>query len=511
MKMNTHSMRVGTSLFVAATALAACQNDAIDEKTLVRQAALNAEAVVHESGLAMAYTVADDGTVKKVMGSTTSTASTVAAPMMPAGMPTAMLRAMVGPGVTSQLTGTVMPSMMTTEEQFDQAGADLKRALMERVLVDSNFESKTNDTATYLLHPDPTCRPLPQDTDPPGFLPPISASCQDDFTKVEVRIAVKGDGDGARLTIQIGPARLELASFVIHSDEIALEVDLPKAKTASDYIYQQLPDGSPTGTYDRLAGKLRGSLKKVAPQRVTASLSILSALDIASTGGAELTSAAANPLMAFTSDGSAKTAELQLGLGATEIGTNWDPQGMGLSNRDLHVAIGGLYGKVGLDENAKHIVLTDVGIAESKITARGVTIVDLNLNADSMRRFSGKVTANADSTARLEITPKFDLSLAFDYNAVAADFSSPPDALVAHDTYGVTLGNAGATTIIEEVKSTATFSGGIKMVAGMLKLSAASVPAETVTVPEGKCLTSRNPAPAGSNTILGQLVAADCP
>jgi hypothetical protein len=38
----------------------------------------------------------------------------------------------------------------------------------------------------------------------------------------------------------------------------------------------------------------------------------------------------------------------------------------------------------------------------------------------------------------------------------------------------------------------------------------ASAPAEAVIVTSGRCLTSRDPAPAGSNPIFGKLIAADC-
>ncbi len=512
--MKTPTTRFLLSLTTAMLGLGACQDAAqpIDEKALTQRMALYAEATIHEAGPAMSFAMADEGTVKKIMGSTSSAGSSVAPAMLAVLPPTAMLRAMVGPRVTNQMVGfAAAPSMLTTEEQFDEAGKEIRRMMQERLFVDANFESKTNDTATYLLHADPTCRPLTQDTDPVGFVPEIDASCADDFAKVAVRLAVRADGDGGRLTILIGPGRLELAAFIVHSDEIAVEVDLPKAKTAADYIQQQIPDGNPIGEFDRLAGKLRGSLKKVGSQKVTVALAILEPLDIAPKGDLELKSAATNPLIALTSSGITQTAQVQIGLGATDVGTTWDPQNMGLSNRDLHVVIGGLYGQLALDEGQKQILLTDVGIAQSKVTVRGATIVDLNLNADTMRRFSGKVTSNVDGTARLEITPKFDLSLGFDFNAVVADFTSPPDAIFAHETYGVTLANAGAATIIEEVVSSATFGGGIRIVAGTLTLAAASVPAETLTVPAGKCLTSQSPVAAGAHPILGALIVADCP
>jgi hypothetical protein len=523
-KMTTRATLHWILSAVTTLGLSACSPGGapIDEKAVTQQAALSVEATIHEAGPALAFTVSDGGTVKKFMGSTTSTANTAVAPAASSGppsmmsaastvMPTAMLRAMVGPSVTSQLTGTAMPTLMTTEEQFDKAGSEVKRLMTERLFVDSNFEGKTNDTATYLLHPDPTCRPLSRDTDPPGYLPPVGVACQDDFTKIQVRIAVTADGDGSRMTILVGPDRLELIALVIHSDEIAFEIDLPMAKAAADHIHQQLNDDSPTGSYDRLAGRIRTSLKRVGVQKVTASLSILDAVVVSVHDGAELTSAAANPLMALTGDGVTKSADFQLGLGATDIGSTWNPQGTSPPNRDFHMVVGGLYGKFSLDDNSRQVLLTDVGIGEWKITVRGSAILDLNLNTDTMRRFSGKLTVDSAGVSRLEIAPKVDLSLAFDYNAIGGDFSSPPPVELAHETYGIKLINGGTASVIEEVKSTPAFGGGIRIIAGTLTLAAAGAPAETVIATAGKCLTTRSPAPTGSNPVLGKLVAVECP
>jgi hypothetical protein len=499
------------ALAAVAVSFAACESGTVDGKAVTQKAALQAEGVMHETGLAVGFAVADDGTIQKIMGSSGNAADAVAPALSTSTPPTAMLRAMVGPTMTRQMTGLQMlPSMMTPEEKFDDAGHELRRLMQERLFVDANFEGNNGDTAVYLLHADPTCRPLPADTDPPGTVPEIGAECAKDFEKVAVRIAVRADGDGAEFKVLIGPGRLELVTVTVHSDQLALQVNLPMAKAASDYVQAQLGEQAPMQSFERLMGTVRLSLKKVAPGKITAGVAIVDALDIAETNGASFTSAAADPLFAVTSDGATKTARLDIGLGATEIAGTWDPQHVGVTNRDLHVTVGGLYGHLALDEAAREIVLTDVGVGETKVAIRGNTIFDLNLNADTMRRFSGRITANTDGTARVEVTPKIDLNLAFDYAAIASDFSTPPDAALAHEAYAVSLVNGGTPAVLQNAPSTATFAGGIKIVAGTLTLAVASAPADTVTVTAGRCLTTRDPAPAGVNPILGKLVAADC-
>lgn len=513
--MRSMSHTILPVLAAAGLTLGSCESSTpIDPQAVTQKAALNAEAVMHETGLAVGFTVGDGGTVKKIMESGGTTADSVVAPMMAASQPpTAMLRAMVGPRVTRTMTGLqLLPSMMTPEEQFDEAGHELRRLMQERLFVDGNLESTNGDTAIYLLHADPTCRPLPQDSDPPGTVPPIDPECAKDFDKVAVRIAVKTDGDGVRFTVLVGPDRLELVMVIVHSDELAMQVNLPKAKAASEYVQAQLGDTTaPVQTFERLKGTLRASLKKAGERTVTAAFSIVEALDIAKKDGAVFSTAASDPLFAITGDGNRKVARLDYGLGATKVETTWDPHGAGIANRDLQVSVGGVYGHLSLDEAAKEITMNDLGVGQVKVAVRGTTIYEWNLNADAMRRFSGKLTSNADGTTRIELTPKVDISLAFDYNAIAADFTTPPDPSVAHETYAINFANGGAAAVLQEAPSTATFAGGVKVVAGTLTLGVASAPAETITVTAGRCLTSRDQAPAGGNQVLGKLVATDCP
>ena len=509
--------------FVVALGVAAGCNPSkpLDEKQATETAAVNAETAIQQAGKALSFIVDDNGTVKTVSSAGTSTGtvmSQTAGAMAARGavaastaMPHSMLRALVGPTVSAQVTGTAMPSMMTASEKFDQAASELRKLMEQRLFVPSNLEGNDGTTATYLLKPDPTCRPLPADDAPAGTVPDIDAHCQDELTKVEVRIAVRDDGDGSKLTVEIGPARLQLVAFIVHSDFLAADVDLAMAKAATDYIDAQLGTDAPSSSYDRLTGTLRLSLKRLGDQKVMAAFSVLQAVDVAETNGPELVTAAADPAYALTGDGVSRTATLQVGIGASEVDSSWDPRKTGVVNRDEKITIGGAYGTYTLDENARKITLADVGMGEERFSVRGMPILDLNLNADSARRFSGAVTVNADDTVHVELAPQFNLNLAYDYQSIASELSSPPSAATLHDTYAVVLANGGDIAAFDTVKASGTFTGGVKVVAGTLTLSAASAPDATVTVPAGKCLSSTTAAPAGTNPLLGALSVSDCP
>ena len=520
MKMKNELRSAG--LVVALGIVGGCHSSQpLDQKQATETAAANAETAIQQAGKALSFITEDNGTLKKVSGATTATDTVMSKPVASmaskgaaaasTAVPRAMLKALVGPTVSAAMTGTVMPSMMTASEQFDQPASDIRKLMEQRLFVDSNLEGNDGTTATYLLKPDPTCRPLPADDAPAGTVPDIDAHCQDQLTKVEVRIAVTSDGDGSKMTIEIGPAHLQLVAFIIHSDLLAANVDLPMAKAASDYIDAQLGSDAPATSFDRLTGTLQFSLKRVADQKVTVGFSILQPVDVAETNSVELITAAADPAYALTGDGVSKTATLQVGMGASEIDGTWDPQGTGVANRDEKISIGGAYGTYTLDENAKKITLTNVGSGEEKISVRGTPILDFNLNASAMRRFSGTITVNDDDTAHVELTPVLDVSLAYDYQSVASELSTAPSAATLHDTYGITLANGGGSAAFDTVKATGTFTGGLKVVSGTLTVTAASVPDATVTVPAGKCLSSPTAAPAGSNPILGALLVGDCP
>ena len=105
---------------------------------------------------------------------------------MPPLMPAPMMRAMGGDPLMRAMAPAPMPSMMTTEEQIDDAANTLKTWLDQRILTDTNLESKDAGGAVYLLRPDPTCRPLPADGDPAGTLPDIDPNCADQLTKLPV-------------------------------------------------------------------------------------------------------------------------------------------------------------------------------------------------------------------------------------------------------------------------------------------------------------------------------------
>jgi hypothetical protein len=498
-------------------AVAGCHADPpIDPKTSAQEAAVHAGDVVRQAGSGVGFLGDSNGVLGKMFAGADDATAGLMGRATPAPLPAPLIRQMRRSPVFQSMGG-VQPigSFLTSDEQFDETARDVEVLLRDRLLAEANIESKTDSEVTYLLKPDPTCRPLPSQADGIGSNEP-NASCANDLTKLQVRLVTSVDGDGIRLAVLLGPARDELSVFVIHSDLLAWEIGFVSAKRAVDFANSTLSPNNPDKPYPftRLEGRVRFALQKLGPKNVKVSFGILEAVDLEGkdAGGSpmSLRSAKSDPLFALAADGVNNTATVGLALGQTDVTGTWDPQGHELQNGDLHVSIGGLYGEATFTEGKKEIDFKGAGIGQTFVAVRGTHIFDLDFNAAAGRKMDLVVKSLPGDLPRFELTPRFDLTLAFNLGAVAADFSEPPPAYASHEMYNVRFDGA-TPAVIEAVPQSATFAGGLKVVAGALALSAASAPAATVTVAAGQCLTGQDPAPPMSHEILGHLKSTTCP
>ncbi len=516
------SLRAGW-LALPLMALACNSSPPIDPTALAAQAALNAREMVHQSGGGVAFTESSDSGLQKIltgMAHANDGLAGMAHAVMP-DMPTSMPPGMSAMGASPMAQAAAgMPSLLNTEEKFDETADDLKTFLRERIFADANLESKTADEAVYWLHGEPTCRALPQAGDPTGAMTTLDTKCVDQLNKLPVRVVMRADGDGVRLTVELGPDKLELVSFVIHSNLLAVDVDFAKAYAASQYAQTALGEQSPMGgtQFEKLVGAMRISLRKDGEKKVTLSTSILSAIDIAeksATGvpGAELKLAASDPTFALSLDGVAQTASLKLDMGALDVLGTWDPNNNGVANRDMDIAIGGLTGETTFKEGVVELATKGLGIGPTAFKIRGKSVFDLSLNPSNMNRFDLKVTVDAANEPHFEITPRFDLAVGVHYSVIASDFAvdNQPPAYLLENTYAVKLDNGGATTKFEAVPTNGAFAGGLKIDAGTLTISSSNPTPTSVSVATGMCLTGTQNPPADADPIIGALTSVACP
>lgn len=413
--------------------------------------------------------------------------------------------------------GRLLPSLLSVQEDFDQTALDLEVLIRDRLLVASNLEAQNDCQPVFLLKPDPTCRPLPSNMggglDPQGLDP----DCVAELPKLQVRIATVREGDATRFKVLLGPDRLELSAILVGPALLAWDVDLAKAKKAADFADQALlkPGEPPSPPFPKLSGTLRVAIKKLGPKKASLEASVLAPIEVeASDSPFGFRTGRADPLISITGDGVARQASMKLALGPTDVRAPWDPRDEGAKNLDLHVSLGGLTGEVLVAEGTKELGLRGLGVGASFVDVRGQHIFELNFNPANGRKADATVKIVGKNIPRVEISPKLDLSLLVRFAPVVKEFSMPPEQFLLDETYSVQFAPAAAPPAVCEMvapNQQLRFDGGMKIVAGSLKLAARGAPNETVIVPAGKCVATRAGTPPGAHPLLGQFVVTDCP
>ena len=475
----------------------------VDPATSALQSAQYTGDVVRQLGRAMSFDLSDGSMLGRLLGGFLGQSSSAA------GTPASVLSSPLPHPVLSRLEGTpalrsMHPalSLMTQEENFDDTAADLEALLQHRLLAASNVESSTGTEVTYLLKGDPTCRPLPSKI-AEGAADVVDAGCASDLEKLQVRIVVRGDGDGYRYQVLMGPPRHELSVIIVHSDLLGWESDLYQSWQASDYAKTALGQASDPLPLSRLQGRVKAAVQKLGEEKAAIRFSVLEPLDLqgkpADPFGFAM--AKADPVFAVTGDGATDQLTINLGVPRTDVRAPWDPKNVGAKNTDLHVALGGLHGQTTLVEGAEEASFTGLGIGASFVEVRSSRIFDLAFNPQHGNKMDLKVKSLPADGARFEIAPRFDLALGLKLAAIAAELSAMPPAHFLDEIYSVSLAG-GSPSVVE------TGADMIKVVAGSLTLSS-SASASTVTVPAGQCLAAVDPAP-GAHPLLGALAAGSC-
>src|SRR5262245_2172858 len=88
----------------------------IDPDAMATKAALSAREVVHQTGGGVSFTTSDDSGLQTIIGGMAHASDGISGGMA-AAVPPPMMAAMAGSPMAQAAAG--MPSLMTTEEQFD--------------------------------------------------------------------------------------------------------------------------------------------------------------------------------------------------------------------------------------------------------------------------------------------------------------------------------------------------------------------------------------------------------
>lgn len=515
--MHTRKLRPLVPLALVLVVTPACKEEdgvatggPIDSRTNAQKTSGYAADIVRQLAGGVGFVTADGSVVNGLLGSSPAPAPTPR-PALPDPLPRPLLDLLADSPAVKRLRPVPIVRLATLEEDMDDTAGDLEILLRDRLLAEENVEERTETKVTYRLKPDPTCRALPSQQDP-GTPPPLDEGCAADLAKLEVRIVATQHGDGARFQVLMGPDRHELSVIIIHSNELAWEVGLASAKRAGDYVNQALGKEAPATAWNRLEGRLRASVTKLGEDHVAIATAVLEPIDLDSAeGDAAIRVGKSDPLFRVTADGAQKVATIELRVGQTDVHTTWDPRDMGLANRDLHVSVGGVHGKVTLTDADRQLSFDGIGVGASSVAVRGTKIFALEMNPGDGRQLDLLVRLLAGDVPRFELRPRLDLSLMFNAQAVAADLAEPPGPEIADETYSLKLDGAQP-VILEVVKEDPASGarGGLQVVAGKLVAAARTAPMSTITVQAPMCLVQAAMPPAGAHPMLGSFEAAAC-
>ncbi len=414
------------------------------------------------------------------------------------------------------------------ENGFDAAAAEIKDFLETKIFIDANVEESGDGYAVFLIPGAALCESQQCDLVCDAYscvesncAPVVDAACAESIDTIEVRIKATAVGsDGVDLALLIGPTKLEPVVLQLRPDSIATEVELADVMQAIERIAEL--NGEPlTDMPSVFEGRLRVALMVHGEQDVEVEAGVVHAVHVVAAGtygDIDIQVAAANPLWSLRADGIAQYVSFLVDAGEVNVALPYaEITGDMLSTGTFAVHIGGLSYALTLEAGATSLSITDIGFGatDSTVKLNNTTLFSGSLNADSGRTLALAVTPDTlHDSALFEVTPGLDLRLGFFLAAIAADFTTPPEAFLLDETYRIALTGAGSASILPRGEDLlAGFPGGIEVVSGSLSISSTpgtGSPVEVI-VPEGQCLVGVDVLPDGAHALLGHLAVSACP
>jgi hypothetical protein len=260
-----------------------------------------------------------------------------------------------------------------------------------------------------------------------------------------------------------------------------------------------------------MTGKLAIELQRNGEQDFTLSGSVLDAVDVEGSladGPFALGVAAKDPLWSLHADGVVRTLDVTLDLGEVTLTAPWiDLFKTSLARGTFALDWKGLSAHVALDDGAKTLDVTNIGLGDGTSTIKldATTLVAIDLNAQTGRRFDLTVSPVAGELPSFAFAPGLSLKAAFHLQPLADAGDTVADYL-RDEIYDVTIGRLVQPVAADAVSG---FPGGVKVLEDSITIAAERAGA-SVTAPTGMCLVG-DPLTAGEQPIIGLFAVRACP
>jgi hypothetical protein len=339
----------------------------------------------------------------------------------------------------------------------------------------------------------------------------VDAECAASIDDMELRVRATAAGDGMDIGFRFGPEQDEPFVLELRSDRLSAVVDLADLKDAAVF----LGGGEAEAELPKvMEGVVAFSLLVPSETEVEVQVGVREAIrfetDSSGTGPAmKLETAASDP--AYSVRMREDSLTMAVNVGRTRVTGPWaEIQGDGLELGDLDIDWQGLTYEVNLAAGSDSLSVHNIGLGDgtSTVTLDGATLLSVDLNKDSGRRFDVELTLDAAGLPVLTMDPGIDLQVSYDLQPLQSG-GVLIDAPLLSSSYSFAV--RGETPALQPVEADflTGFPGGVRVVSGEIAISADGA-ADVLVVPAGKCLIETIPA-IDAHPLMGALAAVDCP
>lgn len=398
-------------------------------------------------------------------------------------------------------TGEGAAAFRREEPVEESAGEAFARWLNDRIFIEASYEGE----GVYLVRGESVC-PQNESTGQPD------AECVADVNEAELRVRAETAGDGLDLTLIVGPSRSEPVTIELRRDSLAVAVDLAEAKEAVVHLAEVV--GKTLELPSVMEGVFALSLTRHAPRDVTIAVVVRRAIRVEGTlDGAPVafSTSERDPLASLRADAVTHRLTAVLDVGPTTAAVPWtEVDSTSLASGTLAIDWKGLSGTAVLEEGARQLRLTGLGLGEGTSTVRldGETLLAVDLNPASGRRFDLTIAAGATGHPIFALRPEIDLTVGVHLAPLAAA-GDAVESYLLDETYRIAFTGDPQAQPVDADPATG-FPGGLKVLAGRLSIESTAAPSPVV-VSAGACLVGDDPVEPGEHPLLGSLASSACP
>jgi hypothetical protein len=399
-----------------------------------------------------------------------------------------------------------------------ELAAEINDFLARFIFTEDNVESSSGDSVTFLLRGAVVCSAVTETECAAPWGGPTectsgqaSQGCIETVDKLQIRIVatlVGSDGVDLELRIGSGPTVITLR---LRPDSVTAELSLTGAAQAAQRIAELT--GESIELPQTMEGTLSVGLILDGPKDLRLRSSVTQAVKVEMKAQGDL-------LYRVQVEQRDPLAELRLRSAppAIELTVDWGAVEVLLPARDvweaasgsLSLVLKGLTGKLATDGKGG-IALTGLGLGAgaSTLSWDGKLLAQVDLNADSGRKFDLQLAPWQGDLPACTFTPGLDLAVKLQLAPIEPFLDEPLEPWARDESYRLLLaGNGGAQ--VTPLRETPGFGGGVKVLQGQLTLQSLVQPA-SVVVPTGSCLVWHDEPAPGGHPLLGHFTSQACP